>query len=624
MRKSGRRFSCRRAFLFGVAAGSLAISPLQAAVYTVSNSADSGAGSLRQAVVDVNVNSGADTILIDRSLNGGTIDLLSSLPALKENVTIDGPAEGSLTVRFISLHEIFSGGLALTKQSPGVLIFSGVNNYTGGTTINAGVLQGNSHSLKGNIKNNAAVVFDQDIGDGTYTGNISGTGSLSKIGMWKLAMTGVNTYTGGTVVNAGLLEGDTDSLQGTILNNTAVIFDQATDGTYAGNMFGGGSLTKLGGGTLTLAGHNTYTGLTIVSGGVLKGNNYSLPTDIVNGSAVVFDQAFDGTYAGKINFWGHVTKQGAATLTLTGINSYTGGTTVSQGTLRGNTGSLQGNILNNAAVVFDQAFDAAFAGAMTGTGTLTKLGGGALTLADMTNFAGTTTVAAGRLMVNGPMGGAVSVHNGGILVLDGATAPAGTLDVNNSAVILDYPNYGPNPAPDVRQRIIAARGGTDLIGSWRGAGITSSAAAADPSSFSVGYSVNGELPLGPYANFRGQSVDPSSVLIRGTRIGDANLDGVVNDDDITVVWATLGMTSGATWGLGDFDYDGDVDDNDVTLVSALYNPSAPPVAVPEVATAGVAAVPEPASWLMVLWASAGATLIGWRRRQAKRGAPGVP
>ncbi|MEX2142416.1 MAG: autotransporter-associated beta strand repeat-containing protein [Pirellulales bacterium] len=591
--------------------------PLQAAIYSVNNTADFGPGSLRQAVIDVNTNLGADTIQIDPALNGGTINLLSSLPALRENVTIDGPAVGTLTVRFVSLGDIFSGGLGITKQSAGTLIFSGVNNYTGGTTINAGVVQGNSWSLKGDIKNNGAVVFDQDVGDGVYTGNINGTGSLTKIGMWKLAMTGANSYAGGTVVNAGLLEGDTDSLQGHIFNNSAVIFDQAANGTYAGNMYGAGSLTKLGGGTLTLSGYNTYTGLTIVSLGTLQGNSYSLPSDIVNGSAVVFDQAFDGTYAGKINFRGHVTKQGFGTLTLTGVNSYTGGTTVSQGTLRGNTISLQGNISNNAAVVFDQSFDGTYWGAMSGTGSVTKLGAGTLTLSGYHTFIGTTTVAAGRLAVNGPISGAVTVQNGGMLVLAGATVPTATLDVTNGAAVLDYPIFGSNPGLEVRQRIIAARGGTDLIGTWRGAGITSSAAAADPSSMSVGYVVNAELPLGPYTTFRGQPVDATTVLIRGTRIGDATLDGVVDDNDVTVVGATFGMTSGANWGLGDFDYDGDVDDNDVTLVGALYNPSALPISAPDEAARAVAAVPEPASWLMLVWAGVGAALLGWRRRRSE-------
>ena len=618
MRKSGRLvFSWRRVCLIGAAAGCLAVSPLQAAVYMVNNAADSGPGSLRQALIDVNTNVGADTIRIDPALNGGTINLLSSLPTPRENVTIDGPTAGALTVRYISLNDIFSGGLALTKQSSGTLIFSGVNNYTGGTTVNAGVLQGNSWSLKGNITNNGAVVFDQDVGDGVYTGNISGTGSLTKIGMWKLTMTGTNTHTGGTVVTGGLLEGDTDSLKGPIWNDTAVIFDQATDGTYAGNMAGAGSLTKLGGGTLTLSGYNTYTGLTIVSLGTLKGNSVSLPSDIVNGGALVFDQWFDGTYAGKINFWGHVTKQGAGTLTLTGVNSYTGGTTVREGTLRGNTVSLQGNITNNSAVVFDQTFDGSYLGVMSGIGTLTKTGGGALSIADLSNFGGTTTVAAGRLAVHGTVPGSVNIQNGGILALAGGTVPSGRLDVTTGGMVLDYPILGPSPAAEVRRRIVDARGGTDLIGTWRGSGITSTAAAADPSLLSVGYAANAELPLGPYTNFRGQPVDSTSVLIRGTRIGDATLDGVVDDRDVTIVGATYGMTSGATWALGDFDYDGDVDDGDVTLVSALYNPSALPVGVPEAASGGLTAVPEPTSWLMLTCGGIVAAVFAWRRRRSE-------
>ena len=62
-------------------------------------------------------------------------------------------------------------------------------------------------------------------------------------------------------------------------------------------------------------------------------------------------------------------------LILTGTNSYAGGTTVSAGTLQGNTTSLQGNIVNNAAVVFDQAATGTYAGAMSGTGSLTKEAG---------------------------------------------------------------------------------------------------------------------------------------------------------------------------------------------------------------------------------------------------------
>ena len=81
-----------------------------------------------------------------------------------------------------------------------------------------------------------------------------------------------------------------------------------------------------------------------------------------------FNQAAAGTYAGSMSGTGVLTKSGAGTLILTGANTYTGGTTVSAGTLQGNTASLQGNIANNAAVTFDQVASGTYAGAMSGNG----------------------------------------------------------------------------------------------------------------------------------------------------------------------------------------------------------------------------------------------------------------
>jgi hypothetical protein len=210
------------------------------------------------------------------------------------------------------------------------------------------------------------------------------------------------------------------------------------------------------------------------------------------------------------------------------------------------------------------------------------------------------------------------------LRMSGDAGAGSTLDLTNAstAMIVDYLPGVPTPATDIRQRIIAGRGNTDLIGAWDGKGITSSAAQADPSSLSVGWAVNADLPLGPYQVFHGEIVDPTSVLIRATRIGDANLDGVVDDTDVTIVGATFGTTAGAVWALGDFDYDGDVDDADVTLVGALYDPLATPfgpgLAVTQ--SASLAAVPEPAGWVLVAIAALAAGPLGWRRNRLRRNA----
>jgi hypothetical protein len=155
----------------------------------------------------------------------------------------------------------------------------------------------------------------------------------------------------------------------------------------------------------------------------------------------------------------------------------------------------------------------------------------------------------------------------------------------------------------IRSQIFAGRGGEGLGAAWNGPGITSSTVAADnmenSEARSIGYAENSAMPLGPFTTFKGKPVDDTSVIMAYTRTADANLDGRVDDNDVTIVGATYAPgVAGAHWFTGDFDYNGFVDDNDVTLLGAFYDPSAP--AVPAPAAGAVAAVPEPgAVWLLV-------------------------
>jgi hypothetical protein len=227
----------------------------------------------------------------------------------------------------------------------------------------------------------------------------------------------------------------------------------------------------------------------------------------------------------------------------------------------------------------------------------------------------------------------------GSLTIAGDGAPTAKLDLTNNAAIVNY--AGTSPADTIRQQILSGRGGAGLGTTWNGLGITSSAAATvvatDPESRSVGYAENATMPLGPYTTFRGEAVDDTSVIMVYTRTGDANLDGVVNDDDVTIVGATYAPSvSQPSWALGDFDYNGFVDDDDVTLLGVFYDPSAvpidrlsaealdsPPAAPrgnPRVAPGanGVAAVPEPTT-VSLLGAMLGACAIGmvWRRNKTR-------
>jgi hypothetical protein len=246
---------------------------------------------------------------------------------------------------------------------------------------------------------------------------------------------------------------------------------------------------------------------------------------------------------------------------------------------------------------------------------LTKLGAGTFSVNKV--GAASLTINAGKVAITS--GSEASVM--GALTIAGTTeAPTAQFDVS-SALVLNY--TGASPEAGIRQRIISGRGGAGFGAPWNGMGINSSAVAAanaiDGESRSLAYAENGGLPLGPYASFRGQAVDDTSILMAFTRTGDANLDGVVGDDDVTIVGATYAPgVPQPSWAFGDFDYNGFVDDDDITLLGAFYNPSAPPAAAPIEGEASLSAVPEPSTLALIILACFPAAIACARRRRKQR------
>ncbi len=319
---------------------------------------------------------------------------------------------------------VISGNGTLTKLGAGTLILTGANTYADGTTISAGTLQigngGTTGTITGPIEDDAALLFNHS-NNVTFAAPISGIGTLTKLGAGTLTLTANNTYTGLTTISGGTLQignnTTTGTITGDILDQASLIFNRSDNGAYDGVISGNGTFTKLGAGTLSLTGDNTFTGLTTISTGTLQignaGVSGSVSGNILDNAALVFNRNDSFTYANVISGTGTVTKLGDQTLTLTGANTYTGITTISAGTLQigngGTSGSVAGNIVDNAALIFDRSNSLAYAGVISGNGTLTKLGAGTLTLTGANTLLGGTTIAAGALQIgNGGTSGSIT------------------------------------------------------------------------------------------------------------------------------------------------------------------------------------------------------------------------
>ncbi|MYO90872.1 fibronectin-binding autotransporter adhesin ShdA, partial [Salmonella enterica subsp. enterica serovar Kentucky] len=221
---------------------------------------------------------------------------------------------------------------SVVKSGDKTLTLSGANSYTGGTTISGGTLVAtNVEALgSGDVTDNA--VLELNTG-GDFTNAISGSGQVVKSGDKTLTLSGANSYTGGTTISGGTLVASNVEALGTgdITDNATLELNAGGD--FANNIGGTGSVVKSGDKTLTLSGSNTYTGGTTISGGTLVATNVeALGTGNVTDNATL-ELSTGGDFANNIGGTGSVVKSGDETLTLSGANSYTGGTTISGGTL---------------------------------------------------------------------------------------------------------------------------------------------------------------------------------------------------------------------------------------------------------------------------------------------------
>ena len=345
---------------------------------------------------------------------------------------------GHLTVNDGQFSGIASGTGNLTKQGAGTLVLDGTNTYTGGSSISGGTLQigsgGATGSVLGDILDNGRLAVNRS-DSYTFSGLVTGSGSLVQQGTGTLVLTADNSYAGGTTISAGRLRlgngGTSGSLVGNVVDNGGLIVNRSDALTLAGVISGTGTLTKQGAGTLTLTGANTLTGGTTISAGTLAlgngGTSGSLTGNVVDNGTLAINRSDLSTLSGAISGSGSLVKQGAGTLILTGANTLTGGTTISAGTLAlgngGTSGLLTGNVVDNGTLAVNRSDALTLAGGISGSGSLVKQGAGTLVLTGANTLTGGTTIS----------GGTLALGNGGTSgSLTGDVTDNGTLAINRS------------------------------------------------------------------------------------------------------------------------------------------------------------------------------------------------
>ncbi|MFZ5677586.1 MAG: autotransporter-associated beta strand repeat-containing protein [Pseudomonadota bacterium] len=390
-----------------------------------------GSGGSLAETTDVDVAAGA---VFDLDGHTQTVGAITGAGEIKLG------ADGDLMVNFASKDATFagtiSGGGSLVKTGLySKLILTGDNTYTGGTTIEEGILQvgnGATGSISGDIVNNALLFFGRNDAM-TYDGDISGTGEMRNYGTGVLTLTGTLSHLGGTEIAAGTLKvgngGTTGSISGDIVNGSRLAFDRSDAITYEDEISGKGSLTQAGAGTLILTGANSYSGGTVIANGTLQigngGTTGSITGDVDNDGTLVFKRSDDIAFGGEISGAGKLVKAGANRLTLTGASSFTGGTTIKGGTLAigdgGESGSLSGDVVNDGELVFNRSNAISFGGAISGSGGLTKLGADVLTLTGVNSYSGITTITDGTLKGAAQSFGTGRIDNESALIIDQAT-----------------------------------------------------------------------------------------------------------------------------------------------------------------------------------------------------------
>lgn len=333
------------------------------------------------------------------------------------------------------------GKLAIVKAGPSTQIFAGANTYTGGTTISGGVLQlgngGTTGSIVGNVTDNGILAFDHS-NTATFAGAISGSGAVQQIGSGITEMTGNDIYTGGTTIRAGVLQigaGGANAISGSIVGNVVdngvLAFGRSDATTFGGVISGSGAVMEQGIGVTTLSGANTYAGGTSLSAGALAIGN-----DSALGTGPLAMAA--GT---TLSFLSSGNFTIGNSITISGDPSFTPPSGTTQ-TLSGviSDGSSPGTLAMNGAGTLVLSATNAYTGP-------TDVNSGTLDVAGSIASSSLTMVASGATLTGSGAVGSLQIASGGVFA-PGSGAAGSSMSVYGALVFNSSTTYQVQVSPN--------------------------------------------------------------------------------------------------------------------------------------------------------------------------------
>jgi len=358
------------------------------------------------------------TLIVETLVNGGLPSDIGASSSSAENLVLDGGAlvytgPGATIDRLFTLG--VSGGV-IQASGAGALRF-----------INAGIISlqgmgGRMLTLAGDNQDNNLVAAS--------IGDAGGPTTVIKSGSGKWILAGENTYSGGTVINGGVLQvgngGPSGSVgSGGIINNGQLIFNKAGTTLISGGISGVGSLLNEANSTLILAANNTYRGGTTNRGVLQLGTGG--PTGVLPGDVPIHNDGlliYNSTSMMALSGNGIITGSGnlvvqAGRLMAIGANSYTGWTLIHPGATfqpcRGNAGQLISSVVTNNGTlrlvrqdgIWPDTAVFVYSGNIVGSGRVIKdvnnFNPGSVGLTGTNTYTGGTYIAGGALVLGDGM-----------------------------------------------------------------------------------------------------------------------------------------------------------------------------------------------------------------------------